>query len=147
MENMENTEKTSIKEILEAIVQFLGEQNKALKTTLLANIGTAKTEAVDAAGLAADAKISTAKSQIQTGYETAIAALKTELLGGASEELDTFKELADELMRLKEGGSSTPDALLQKITEIKNTVDAIRAELDAVSLEELKQKFEAAFNG
>ncbi|WP_308028560.1 hypothetical protein [Neisseria bergeri] len=44
-------------------------------------------------------------------------------------------------------GSSMPDALLQKITEIKNTVDAMRAELDAVSLEELKQKFEAAFNG
>ena len=147
MENMENTEKTSIKEILEAIVQFLGEQNKALKTTLLANIGTAKTEAVDAAGLAADAKISTAKTEIQTAYEAAVAALKTELIGGASEELDTFKELADELMRLKEGGSSTPDALLQKITEIKNTVDAIRAELDAVNLEELKQKFEAAFNG
>ena len=50
-------------------------------------------------------------------------------------------------MRLKEGGSSTPDALLAKITEIKNTADGIRAELDAVSLEELKQKFEAAFNG
>lgn len=44
-------------------------------------------------------------------------------------------------------GSSTPDALLQKITEIKNTTDAIRAELDAISLEEMKQKFEAAFNG
>ena len=140
-------ETANIKKTLEDFAQFLGEQEKALKTALLANIGTAKTEAVDAAGLAADAKISTAKSQIQTGYETAIAALKTELLGGASEELDTFKELADELMRLKEGGSSTPDALLQKITEIKNTVDAIRAELDAVNLEELKQKFEAAFNG
>lgn len=44
-------------------------------------------------------------------------------------------------------GSSTPDALLQEITEIKNTFDAMRAELDAVSFEELKQKFEAAFNG
>lgn len=140
-------ENTSIKKILEDIVQFLGEQDKALKTSLLASIGTAKTEAVDAAGLAADTKISTAKSQIQIGYEAAIAALKTELLGGASEELDTFKELADELARLKEGGSSVPDALLQKITEIKNTVDAMRAELGAVSLEELKQKFEAAFNG
>lgn len=140
-------ETANIKKTLEDFAQFLGEQEKALKTALLANIGTAKTEAVDAAGLAADAKISTAKSQIQTGYETAIAALKTELLGGASESLDTFKELADELARLKEGGSSTPDALLAKITEIKNTADGIRAELDAVSLEELKQKFEAAFNG
>lgn len=140
-------ENTSIKKILEDIVQFLGEQDKALKTSLLASIGTAKTEAVDAAGLAADTKISTAKSQIQTGYEAAIAALKTELLGGASEELDTFKELADELARLKEGGSSVPDALLQKITEMQTTVNAVKAELGAVSLEELKQKFEAAFNG
>lgn len=140
-------ETANIKKTLEDFAQFLGEQDKALKTTLLANIGTAKTEAVDAAGLAADAKISTAKTEIQTACEAAVAALKTELIGGASEELDTFKELADELARLKESGSSTPDALLQKITEIKNTVDAIRAELDAVSLEELKQKFEAAFNG
>ena len=140
-------ETANIKKTLEDFAQFLGEQDKALKTELTANIGTAKTEAVDAAGLAADAKISTAKTEIQTAYEAAVSALRTELIGGASGELDTFKELADELMRLKEGGSSTPDALLQKITEIKNTVDAIRAELDAVNLEELKQKFEAAFNG
>ena len=133
--------------LLKDFAQFLGEQDKALKTELTTNIGTAKTEAVEAASTAADAKISTAKTEIQTAYEAAVSALRTELIGGASEELDTFKELADELMRLKEGGSSTPDALLQKITEIKNTVDAIRAELDAVSLEELKQKFEAAFNG
>lgn len=133
--------------LLKDFAQFLGEQDKALKTELTANIGTAKTEAVDAAGLAADAKISTAKTEIQTACEAAVAALRTELIGGASESLDTFKELADELARLKESGSSTPDALLAKITEIKNTADGIRAELDAVSLEELKQKFEAAFNG
>ena len=144
MENVENTEETSIKKILEATVKFLGEQDKALKTALTDNIGTAKEEAVAAAGLAADAKISTAKTEIQTACEAAVAALRTELIGGASGELDTFKELADELNRLKEGGSSTPDALLQKITEIKNTVDGIKADLDGITLEGLKNAYRAA---
>lgn len=130
--------------LLKNIVQFLGEQDKDLKTTLLASIGTAKTEAVDAAGLAADAKISTAKTEIQTAYKAAVAALRTELIGGASESLDTFKELADELNRLKEGGSSTPEALLQKITEIKNTLDRIQADLDGITFEGLKNAYKAA---
>ena len=128
---------TDINQLLKDFAKFLGEQEKALKTALLANIGAAKTEAVDAAGLAADAKISTAKTEIQTAYEAAVAALRTELLGGASEELDTFKELADELMRLKEGGSSTPEALLQKITEIKT-------DLDGITLEGLQDAYRAA---
>lgn len=135
---------TDINQLLKDFAKFLGEQEKALKTALLANIGTAKTEAVDAAGLAADAKISTAKTEIQTACEASVAALRTELIGGASGELDTFKELADELMRLKEGGSSTPDALLQKITEIKNTVDGIKAALDGITLEGLQNAYRAA---
>ena len=130
--------------LLKNIVQFLGEQDKDLKTALLASIGTAKTEAIDAAGTAADAKISTAKSEIEGGYTAAVAALRTELIGGASGELDTFKELADELMRLKEGGSSTPDALLQKITEIKNIVDGIKTDLDGITLEGLQNAYLAA---
>lgn len=130
--------------LLKNIVQFLGEQDKDLKTTLLASIGTAKTEAVDAAGLAADAKISTAKTEIQTAYEAAVAALRTELIGGASGELDTFKELADELTRLKEGGSSTPEALLQKITEIKNIVDGIKSDIKSITLEGLINAYKAA---
>ena len=130
--------------LLKNIVQFLGEQDKDLKTTLLASIGTAKTEAVDAAGLAADAKISTAKTEIQKAYEAAVAALRTELVDGAPESLDTFKELADELNRLKEGGSSTPDALLQKITEIKNTVDGIKADINGITLEVLQNAYRAA---
>ena len=130
--------------LLKNIVQFLGEQDKDLKTTLLASIGTAKTEAVDAAGLAADAKISTAKTEIQTAYEAAVAALRTELVDGAPESLDTFKELAAELNRLKEGGSSTPEALLQKITEIKNTVDRIQADLNGITLEDLQNAYRAA---
>lgn len=130
--------------LLKNIVQFLGEQDKDLKTTLLANIGTAKAEAVEAASTAADAKISTAKTEIQTACEAAVAALKTELIGGASESLDTFKELADELNRLKEGGSSTPEALLQKITEIKNTLDRIQADLDGITFEGLKNAYKAA---
>lgn len=135
---------TDINQLLKDFAKFLGEQEKALKTALLANIGTAKTEAVDAAGLAADAKISTAKTEIQTACEASVAALRTELIGGASGELDTFKELADELMRLKEGGSSTPEALLQKITEIKNTVDGIKAALDGITLEGLQNAYRAA---
>lgn len=141
---MEETKETSIKKILEAIVQFLGEQDKAVKTALLASIGTAKTEAVEAASTAADAKISTAKTEIQTACEAAVAALKTELVDGAPESLDTFKELAAELNRLKEGGSSTPEALLQKITEIKNTVDGIKADLDGITLEGLQNAYRAA---
>lgn len=137
-------ENTNIKKTLEDFAQFLGEQEKALKTALLANIGTAKTEAVDAAGLAADAKISTAKSEIQTAIQSAVAALKTELIGGASESLDTFKELADELALLKEGGSSTPDALLQKITEAKQAIDEFKTILESITLEGLKNSYKAA---
>lgn len=135
---------TAINQLLKDFAQFLGEQDKALKTALTADIGTAKTEAIDAASTAADAKIGTAKTEIQTAYEAAIAALKTELLGGASEELDTFKELADELNRLKENGSGTPDALLQKITEAKNTADGIKADLDGITLDGLKNSYKAA---
>lgn len=135
---------TNINQLLTGFAQFIGEQVKALKTTLTANIGAAKAEAVEAASTAADAKISTAKTEIQTAYEAAVAALKTELIGGASESLDTFKELADELNRLKEGGSSTPEALLQKITEIKNTLDRIQADLDGITFEGLKNAYKAA---
>ena len=135
---------TDINQLLKDFAKFLGEQEKALKTSLLANIGTAKAEAVEAASTAADAKISTAKTEIQTACEAAVASLRTELIGGASGELDTFKELADELMRLKEGGSSTPEALLQKITEIKNTVDGIKAALDGITLEGLQNAYRAA---
>lgn len=134
----------NINQLLKDFAQFMGEQVKALKTTLTASIGTAKTEAIEAASTAADAKISTAKTEIQTACEAAVAALKTELIGGASESLDTFKELADELTRLKEGGSSTPEALLQKITEIKNTVDGIKADLDGITLEGLQNAYRAA---
>lgn len=111
--------------LLKNIVQFLGEQDKDLKTTLLASIGTAKAEAIEAAS-------------------AAVAALRTELVDGAPESLDTFKELADELNRLKEGGSSTPEALLQKITEIKNTVDRIQADLNGITLEGLQNAYRAA---
>ena len=135
---------TNIKKTLEDFAQFLGEQEKELKTALTASIGTAKTEAVEAASTAADAKISIAKSEIQTAYEAAVATLKTELVGGASESLDTFKELADELARLKEGGSSTPDALLQKITEAKQAIDEFKTTLESITIEGLKNSYKAA---
>ena len=132
---------TNINQLLTGFAQFMGEQVKALKTALTANIGTAKAEA---ASTAADAKISTAKTEIQTAYRSDIAALKNELVGGASESLDTFKELADELARLKEGGSSTPDALLQKITEAKQTADGIKTDIESITLEGLKNSYKAA---
>lgn len=135
---------TNINQLLTGFAQFIGEQVKALKNTLTANISTAKTEAIEAASTAADAKISTAKTEIQTACEAAIATMKNELLGGASAELDTFKELADELNRLKEGGSSTPDALLQKITEAKQTADEIKTALDSITLDDLKNSYTAA---
>ena len=135
---------TDINQLLKDFAKFLGEQEKALKTALLANIGTAKAEAVEAASTAADAKISTAKSEIEGGYTAAIATLKTELIGGASESLDTFKELADELNRLKEGGSSVPDVLLQKITEAKQTADEIKTAIESITLEGLKNSYKAA---
>lgn len=135
---------TNINQLLTGFAQFIGEQVKALKNTLTANIGTAKTEAIEAASTAADAKISTAKTEIQTAYQADIAALKNELVGGASAELDTFKELADELNRLKQSGSSTPDALLQKITEAKQTADDIKTALEAITLDDLKNSYTAA---
>ena len=135
---------TNINQLLTGFAQFIGEQVKALKNTLTANIGTAKTEAIEAASTAADAKISTAKSEIQTAIQAATAALKAELLSGASAELDTFKELADELNRLKESGNSTPDALLQKITEAKQTADEIKTALESITLDDLKNSYTAA---
>lgn len=135
---------TNINQLLTGFAKFIGEQVNALKTTLTANIGTAKTEAIEAASTAADAKISTAKTEIQTAYQADIAALKNELVGGASAELDTFKELADELNRLKQSGSSTPDALLQKITEAKQTADDIKTALEAITLDDLKNSYTAA---
>ncbi|WP_308074550.1 hypothetical protein [Neisseria polysaccharea] len=141
----------NLKNLLNGFAQFVGEKDKELKASLTLNIETAKNGAVESAATAADAKIATAKAEVrqelQTAYEAAIAALKTELIGGASEELDTFKELADELAKLKTDGSDAPAAVLAKVTEVKALAEGIRAELDAVSLEEMKQKFEAAFNG
>ena len=135
---------TNINQLLKDFAQFLGEQDKALKTSITTNISTAKTEAIDAASTAADAKIVTAKGQIQADYQAAIAALKTELVGGASEELDTFKELADELKKLQQAGSNVPEALLQKITDAKQIADEVKTALNAVTLEELKSSYTAA---
>ena len=51
--------------------------------------------------------------------ETKITQLKNDLLGGeVSADLDTFRELAEELRKLKASGSSTPEALASKLTEL-----------------------------
>lgn len=124
--------------------QFLGEQDKALKTALTASIGTAKTEAIEAASTAADAKIGTAKTELQSTIQTAVSALKTELIGGASEELDTFKELSEALNQLKASGSSVPESLLQKITEVTQTANGIKTNIESITLEALKARYTAA---
>lgn len=133
-----------INQTLKDFARFLGEQDKDLKTTITTNIGTAKTEAIQAAGTAADSKIGTAKAEMQTAWEAAIGALKTELIGGASEELDTFKELAEELNKLKGDGSNTPEALLQKVNEIKGIAEGTKTALESVTLQELKDSYNAA---
>lgn len=135
---------TNLNQLLNDFSKFLGEQDKALKATIVTNIGTAKSEAIEAAGTAADSKIGTAKTEIQTAYEAAIAALKTELIGGASEELDTFKELGEELKKLKEAGNTAPESLLEKINEIKGIAEGVQTDINLITLEALKAAYNAA---
>lgn len=136
----------SLKSLLGQFAQFIGEKDKELKQELSGSINTAKTEAINTAATAADAKINTAKGEIQSQIQSAVSALKTELIGGASEELDTFKELAEELTKLKANGSSVPESLVTKITEIKGTADGIKSDIDSITLQELKSSYTAALS-
>ena len=136
----------SLKSLLSQFAQFIGEKDKELKQELSGSINTAKTEAINTAATAADAKINTAKGEIQSQIQSAVSALKTELIGGASEELDTFKELAEELAKLKANGSSVPESLVTKITEIKGTADGIKSDIDSITLQELKNSYTAALS-
>nr|DAF17647.1 MAG TPA: hypothetical protein [Caudoviricetes sp.] len=136
----------SLKSLLSQFAQFIGEKDKELKQELSGSINTAKTEAINTAATAADAKINTAKGEIQSQIQSAVSALKTELIGGASEELDTFKELAEELAKLKANGSSVPESLVTKITEIKGTADGVKSDIDSITLQELKNSYTAALS-
>lgn len=135
---------TDLQALLKEFAQFLGEQDKQMKAALVSGIATAKTEAVEASGLAADAKIVNAKGELQTAIQQAVSALKTELVNGASEELDTFKELADELARLKASGSEAPEALLAKITEAKQLAEGVKAKIEGLDLQQMKDAYTTA---
>jgi len=75
--------------------------------------------------------------------EQKIGQLKTELLGGeVSADLDTFRELADELRKLKENGSSVPEALTTKLTEFKTALDGISEQMTALNNADLKAAYQ-----
>ena len=74
--------------------------------------------------------------------ETKITQLKNDLLGGeVSADLDTFRELADELRKLKASGSSAPEALTTKLTEFKQSLDGVIERLNALKEMDLKAAY------
>ena len=69
--------------------------------------------------------------------------LKNDLLGGeVSADLDTFRELAEELRKLKESGSSAPEALTTKLTEFKQSLDGVIEQLTALNGMDLKAAYQ-----
>ena len=74
--------------------------------------------------------------------ETKITQLKNDLLGGeVSADLDTFRELAEELRKLKESGSSAPEALTTKLTEFKQSLDGVIEQLNTLKEMDLKAAY------
>ena len=74
--------------------------------------------------------------------ETKITQLKNDLLGGeVSADLDTFRELADELRKLKASGSSAPEALTTKLTEFKQSLDGVIEQINALNTMNLKAAY------
>ena len=71
----------------------------------------------------------TANGITQEQLNTAIAQVKTDLIGGAPEELDTFKELAD---KITAAGGNVDSGIITKLTELGNRITAIETE-DLVS--------------
>lgn len=60
----------------------------------------------------------------------AITQAKTDLIGGAPEELDTLKELAD---KIAAGGGNTDSGIISKMTKLGTRLDTIEQE-DLVSV-------------
>nr|DAO23262.1 MAG TPA: hypothetical protein [Caudoviricetes sp.] len=74
--------------------------------------------------------------------EAKITQLKNDLLGGeVSADLDTFRELAEELRKLKASGSSAPEALTAKLTEFKSSLDGLIEEINALKTIDLKAAY------
>ena len=61
----------------------------------------------------------------QEQLNTAIAQAKTDLIGGAPEELDTLKELAD---KIAAGGGNVDSGIIIKMTELGTRLDTIEQE-------------------
>ncbi len=79
--------------------------------------------------------------------ETKITQLKNDLLGGeVSADLDTFRELAEELRKLKESGSSAPEALTAKLTEFKSSLDGLIEQINALKEMDLKAAYQRGKN-
>ncbi|WGE32608.1 hypothetical protein NYR60_03075 [Actinobacillus genomosp. 2] len=57
--------------------------------------------------------------------QSAIGALRNELLGGVAAEYDTLKELADKLNQLA-NDDNLSSAILQKFTEIRTEIDELK---------------------
>lgn len=79
--------------------------------------------------------------------ETKITQLKNDLLGGeVSADLDTFRELAEELRKLKASGSSAPEALTTKLTEFKSSLDGVIKQINALNTMDLKAAYQRGKN-
>ena len=79
--------------------------------------------------------------------EAKINQLKADLLGGeVSADLDTFRELAEELRKLKASGSSTPEALTSKLTEFKSSLDGVIEQINALKAIDLKAAYQKGKN-
>lgn len=79
--------------------------------------------------------------------EAKITQLKNDLLGGeVSTDLDTFRELAEELRKLKASGSSAPEALTTKLTEFKQSLDGVVEQINALKEIDLKAAYQRGKN-
>lgn len=79
--------------------------------------------------------------------EAKITQLKNDLLGGeVSADLDTFRELAEELRKLKASGSSAPEALIAKLTEFKQSLDGVIEQINALKEMDLKAAYQKGKN-
>ena len=72
----------------------------------------------------------TANGITQEQLNTAIAQAKTDLIGGAPEELNTLKEIAD---KISAAGGDTDSGIISKMTELGGRLDTIEQE-DLVSV-------------
>ena len=79
--------------------------------------------------------------------EAKINQLKADLLGGeVSADLDTFRELAEELRKLKASGSNTPEALTTKLMEFKQSLDGVIEQINALKEMDLKAAYQKGKN-